>query len=402
MVNSAIFTIVFACIIAIVIVGTNSKKANTELALAEKTEKLQNQEEQSTPKALTEIKAREPNTNNFTYVTSEDGIQVPVPKGYVASSDVEERYVHGVTTDGVREHHGGFVIYERLASDMGKTDEEVKEIIAKDLDVAQRTRNQWVWVPIADVADMYHVTNGNLYGNTYTFSASSYSKSTGNSTEPALTNFDDDRNNLKQYLEGINRNEFLQEMREEFYNMLKSVAMYGGFYIGRYETGNISSKEPVVKKGNSTIGSVPWYRMYKVCKNLRRSNKAVQTGMIWGIQWDETLKWLIDSGEKTYVEVGRDSTSWGNYKATTFTYTNANGATLTKSGTALIPTGAAEHTKANNIYDLAGNGTEFSIETCEYGKYQRGGGSDAYRLCTLRRKAWGTGGGFFTEHLLLQ
>ena len=57
-------------------------------------------------KAIT-ISAGTKNRENYTPVESEDHIEVPVPKGYVASPDVEERYVNGVTTDGVREHHGG-------------------------------------------------------------------------------------------------------------------------------------------------------------------------------------------------------------------------------------------------------------------------------------------------------
>ena len=144
----------------------NSKKANVETATTEKAETMQEQEEQNMPKAITTpIVAGTPNANNVTYVDSEEldenlnPKKVPVPKGYVASPDAEERYVNGVTTDGVREHHGGFVIYERLASDAGKTDKEVQDIIEDDIDEAQRTRNQWVWVPIADITDMYHTNN---------------------------------------------------------------------------------------------------------------------------------------------------------------------------------------------------------------------------------------------------
>ena len=347
--------------------------SNTKIALAEKLETMQKQEEQSTPKALTEIKAREPNTNNCTYVTSEDGIQVPVPKGYVASTDAEERYVNGVTTDGVREHHGGFVIYEK---NVGETDEQAIAEIDEDIDMAQKTRNQWVWVPIADVTDMYHITNGNLYGNTYAFTSTTYSKSTSNSREPALvTSYDNDQDYLKQYLEGISRNNFLQEMREQFQEMLESVATYGGFYIGRYETGNISSKVPVVRKGNNAINNVNWYLMYKRCKNLKEASNSIKTGMIFGIQWDETLKWLIDSGEKTYSEVGNDSTSWGNYSGSAFTYINTSGGTATKNAKSsiIVPTGSTERNKANNIYDLAGNVYDWTMEFTGFTRYCRGG-----------------------------
>ena len=348
MVNRAIFTIVFVCIIATIALVTNRKNSNIEIATTENAETMQKKEEQSNPKALTEIVAREPNTNNLTYITSEDGIQVPVPKGYVASTDAEERYVNGVTTDGVREHHGGFVIYEKNA---GETDEQATEEIVVNLNTAKTSRNQYVWVPIDDVNDMYHVSNRQLYGNTYSFSSTAYNKGTGNNMEPTLLmNYDFDQNYLKIYLEGISGNEFLQEMREEFYKMLESVATYGGFYIGRYEIGNINSKVPVVRKGNNNINNATWYRTYKACKNLKEGRKTVDTGLIWGIQWDETLKWLIESGEKTCAEIV-DSTTWGNYSNNT---ASGHGSHRT--------TGYSENWKANNVYDLAGNMYEWSME----------------------------------------
>ena len=88
--------------------------------------------------------------------------------------------------------------------------------------------------------------------------------------------------------------------------------------------------------------------------------------MIWGIQWSETLKWLIDTGEKTYAEVGKDSTSWGNYKNNSFTYyTNTSKSTATKAlnSSTRIPSGAYEGANANNVYDLAGNVRDWTCES---------------------------------------
>ena len=371
-VNSTISLTILVCVIAIIVVATNRKMSNTEIASAEGAETMQEQEEQSKPKALTEIKAREPNTNNFTYVTSEDEIQVPVPKGYVASPDAEERYVNGITTDGVREHHGGVVIYEKNA---GETDEQAMQEIEDDIDTAQRERNQWVWVPIADVTDMYHISANQIYANTYTYTSNKYSKSTSNTFEPALTNCDYDQQHLKYFMENISRNEFLQEMREEFYEMIESVKTYGGFYIGRYETGNINQNKPVVVKGNSNIGSVKWYKMYLKCRSLKGRN-PVHTGLVWGIQYDETLKWIIDTGEKSLNDVISDSTEWGNYILASFTYTNANGGISTKNlrYSEILPTGSTDRNMANNVYDLAGNVFEWTMESDNsYVRYLRGG-----------------------------
>ena len=102
--------------------------------------------------------------------------------------------------------------------------------------------------------------------------------------------------------------------------------------------------------------------------------------MIWGIQWDETLKWLIDTGEKTYAEIASDSTSWGNYSNNSFTYyTNTSKSTATKSSysSKRIPSGAYEGANANNVFDLAGNVLDWTLESNSRGidiyRYVRGG-----------------------------
>ena len=89
-----------------------------------------------------------------------------------------------------------------------------------------------------------------------------------------------------------------------------------------------------------------------------------------GKQWDRTLMWLMECNAKDETtgkskeEVISDSTSWGNYNNATFTYRNSSGRTLTKNSgiTTGIPTGSTEYTKANNIYDLAGNEREWTME----------------------------------------
>ena len=46
-----------------------------------------------------------------------------------------------------------------------------------------------------------------------------------------------------------------QEMEENFYKMIESIKKYGGFYIGRYETGNLNQEEVVIQKMNEYIAS---------------------------------------------------------------------------------------------------------------------------------------------------
>ena len=316
------------------------------------------------------------------------GEKVPVPNGYVGSS-----------VTGENEIDTGYVIYE---GEEAVTDSNVAD--------AQKNRNQYVWVPVPDISKFYGTdANGKKWGKNYSFSSStssSYDEITGTKPynwsesdgvmtissktsyrEPDIVKSYDYDSTLKtRGLGAKTTHEFLNQLEKEFNNMIVSVEKYGGFYIGRYETGNINQETPVVQKGNTNISSQTWYNMYKRCKNIKGDNTNVETGMIWGNQWDRTLMWLIETGSKTKEQIADDSTSWGNYNNATFEYVNSSGSTVTKnenSGTK-IPTGNTEYTKANNIYDLAGNVYDWTMEANSTvnrvfrgGYYNSGGGSPA-------------------------
>ena len=350
-----VIPIVIAIILGAIIWGIvyNARKDN------EPQETADNQKEQINY-IWGEIKPGKKNDKNYTTVTSSDGVQVPVPTGYTASSASDENSVNG-----------GFVIYEGTEA---VTDSNKWE--------AQCNRNQYVWIPIADVSNMYwrDQTTGKKYGTWYSFdkNAMTYDKGANRSYEPQTTQYDIQSEYLTQYLNGMSKEDFLMEMEIDFDKMLNSVATYGGFYIGRYETGDLSQATPVVKRMNTDLGEQNWWQMWKKARKLSGTSAGVQ--MIWGIQWDETLKWLIDTGVKTYSEVGSDSTNWGDYVNNSFTYyTNTAKSTATKASNSKtrIPSGAYEGANANNVFDLAGNVWEWTLESDGSGtgnsRYIRGG-----------------------------
>ena len=311
------------------------------------------------------------------------GDKVPVPNGYVGSS-----------VAGENEIDTGYVIYE---GEEAVTDSNVAD--------AQKNRNQYVWVPVPDISKFYGTdANGKKWGKIYTFSSSTssgydeitgtqpynWSESNGVMTISSKTNYREPDVVAKYSSTGYDMDsrlktlgigaktthEFLNQLEKEFNNMVASVEKYGGFYIGRYETGNINQDTPVIQKGNTNISSQTWYNMYKRCKNIKGANTNVETGMIWGNQWDRTLMWLIETGSKTKEQIADDSTSWGNYYNATFEYVNSSGSTATKNegSSTRIPTGSAEYTKANNIYDLAGNVRDWTMEASStYYRVSRGG-----------------------------
>ena len=155
---------------------------------------------------------------------------------------------------------------------------------------------------------------------------------------------------------------------ESYQKMLASVEKYGGFYIGRYEASKGEDGLPASKRITESEPGTIWVRFSPqetvgVCDALYADNDTVQGFFPWGINWDTTLQWLVDSGDKQISEINADSTSWGNYSNDSFS-----------DGARGNYTGAWEEAKANNIYDLAGNNWEWTRERCGSNYVMRGGG----------------------------
>ena len=274
-----------------------------------------------------------------------------------------------------------------------------QDSVKHGLVIKDEKNNEWVWVPVdsATLATMYEESSDEktLCGTTGETAVKTklYSKSeiisgktrttpgtTSSYREPELVvkkyDGNDDYDVKTEYYNTILGFESKEKMAEAFvadYNeMIASISKYGGFYIGRYEL-----SEAGVQKDKATLTSTNWYNLYKKCTELKASDK-VKTQMIWGCQWDVTMNWLISSGAKTSNEVNKDSRSWGNYSDSKenakVTVTEEDGTTTNKYGRKQN-TGYSEYWKANNIYDLAGNCSEWTQEASyTSSRANRGGG----------------------------
>ena len=275
---------------------------------------------------------------NAVQSTDTTPIAVPVPKGYTASK------VTGETTV-----EDGFVIYEG--------EEEVNDT---NKDTAQTTRNQFVWVPVANPSEMYgRDENCKKWGKLYDFDEDGITpynwteedgvmsitatSGTGSYREPDVVS-DDSSNSVN-----------LAQLETEFNNMIASVEKYGGFYIGRYETGSLSQVEAAVIKNNSDINDHDWYTNYNKIKGVA-ANSNVTTTMIWGCQWDAVMRWMYNSGDEEKKTYTYDSTGKGNYSRSK------------------KATGSDPEYAVNNIYDMAGNVNDWVIEASNTtDRVQRGG-----------------------------
>ena len=260
--------------------------------------------------------------------------------------------------------------------------------------IKDEQNNEWVWVPVPDVTvmcDTLNTTEYTLCGTTgeTAVTTNKYSKSgiisgktrttPGTTTDPyyrepdlIVGNIGTSYDAKEEYYKTILGFESKEKMAEAFvadYNeMIASIGQYGGFYIGRYE---LSSEG--VQKDKQPLTETNWYNLYKKCTELKASEK-VETRMIWGCQWDVTMNWLISSGAKTSDEVNKDSSSWGNYKDTLVTADDGTTKIKEYGTSAKLNTGVTTFTMANNIYDLAGNVSEWTKEA-SYADYRasRGG-----------------------------
>ena len=129
---------------------------------------------------------------------------------------------------------------------------------------------------------------------------------------------------------------------EDYSAMVNS---YGGFYIGRYEAGieggTLVSKPNIAVYNNISTESA---------KYLADGKYSGMSHLVTASAWDRTLGFLLNTNNKTLSEILGSSSNWGNYADSTIPGTGAIADTASF--------GAS--TRANNIYDLAGNVSEWT------------------------------------------
>ncbi len=262
---------------------------------------------------------------------------------------VDLRYVEGVKIPDDFYYVGGtkqegIVISDNI-EDMGKgTSHEVAKTLKG---------NQFVWVPVENDSDFQRY-EGYMEGK----------------LDAKLSSCEE------PYSNGY-------ENEETEYNQMKqSVLKYNGFYVGRYEAGTSSTSKRtnnsditdsvVVKQGANVYNYIGWSNSNDMTvetggavqksKDFAKENDytSVTSTLIYGVQWDAIMQW-IDSGYKNedgkLTSIVADSDGKGNDTGS------------------LEETGANENYSIKNIYDLAGNAYEWTMEFCK-GAYRVSRGGD--------------------------
>ena len=216
--------------------------------------------------------------------------------------------------------------------------------------------NQFVWIPVSSEADLTR-TNFDTNGQPTTDAPAS-GVSVANCSEP--------------YAKGYSTE------ASEYTTMKAQVLKYGGFYIGRYEAGvnsitlrpDVTTEQTVVcKKGVAPYNYVPWGKAMNdaseisgesgavyLAKNFASQHNytSVTSTLTYGCEWDAMCRYIGDSQRTTPKKSAPELT------------------------------GSVSTDVSKNIYDLAGNCCEWTMEA-DPTNFRVGRGGDysaAYRVST--------------------
>ena len=259
--------------------------------------------------------------------------------------------------------------------------------LAKGLVIQDANQNEYVWVEVPTT--IYDNTTYNNNGANKPSNSEDYTN-----IEACLKVYTADYANSSY--SDTNSNFTVQ-----YQAMLKSVYTNGGFWIGRYEAGlegdtprtsytEISASDRAVVKQNK----IPYnYVKRDEAQELatRMNYNGCTSSLIFGIQWDLVLKYIETKNPAQKSNLLTNSTSIGNYYNSSFELNRGkfaqNGALSnwfdynynsestknlvaesqkkeqsSNSNAILLTTGATEATNLQNIYDIAGNVYEWTLE----------------------------------------
>ena len=238
--------------------------------------------------------------------------------------------------------------------------------------IEDKDGNQFVWVPVATIAD-------------YKRTAYSYNVAT-EETDTAT-------NSIKINYSSSNSNYFTETLPED---EKTSVERYKGFYIGRYEAGDKESTgttKATFRTSSSNTSNSVTIKADQVPYNYVTRTQAIslaegfatkqgykaKTKLVSSYAWDTTIAFI----EKTVNNYG-SSSSQGNYKDKSVTYkdiTDESKPEKTKAENSSLLVATGQTTPVCNIYDMGGNVFEWTTESCSYTDYPyaiRGGYYNLY------------------------
>lgn len=149
--------------------------------------------------------------------------------------------------------------------------------------------------------------------------------------------------------EDFSTRRYSEPFEGELLEQWESIRKYGGFYISRYNISKVPYCGPSSVKGVLPWTCIDFHTAKKVAESFE-TRENLKSHLTYGAEYDAVLQWLIETRKMSLEEVAIRSTDCGN-----FSRTNQGKVTIT---------GSNECWKANNIYDFAGNVSEWTQEKC--------------------------------------
>ncbi len=361
-----LIALVITIIVLLILAGVSIAMLTGENGILTQAQRAKKETEQSKEDELRRLTALEAATNleNTTYIDNSTGEEktIIIPPGFAVSQ-----------VDGENTLKTGLVIIDS-------------------------NENEYVWIEVPRTAEVYPTAGTNIVD----FTNSDYEKIENDlHTYTYLYRNETNYNDVYYSYEttGLSEAEYNSLKK----NMLKSVYLNAGFWISRYEIGalekrtthtNISNLMPLSQKGLYPLTYVYCKEAEEIAKKY--NIKGYSSNIMFGVQWDLVLvyleknaQWNISESDTAQKNLMENSTSWGNYYDSTFTLNNGkyaqintldtwytytdnlnecvqNGTKLSTTNkdnySILCTTGASNQNCKQNIYDLAGNVWEWTLE----------------------------------------
>ena len=281
---------------------------------------------------------------------------------------------------------------------------EFEQVAGTNLDnglVVTDGTNYWTWVEVPITEEIYTTATLNLVPNEegiYTEAECQMIESDLEDYTTTLLSGSDNKTSRMGYKDewfdgcGIASAEEYDLLKRK---MLSSVYTNGGFWIGQYEMGSSTytfiadngARTPICQKGAYVYNYIKAREAQVLATSINSGDRT--SSLLFGIQWDLILKHLQNKGVSESLLIS-NSLTWGNYKNSEFVIDNGkyaykDGNTwvgykdyteivenieyyslldgIKPSGKEiLLTTGASITNSKMNIYDLAGNVGEFTLE----------------------------------------
>lgn len=282
----------------------------------------------------------------------------------------------------------------KIPAECAVLDTNETNTVEKGLVIIDKNGNEWVFIEVPKTQEVYSTSGLKI---------SEFSE------EECEKIYNDLKNYTKDYSDdvysdifyddcGIDSDVKYEDLKNE---ILKSIYINGGFFIGRYETGikdgyrnfgsdnrpqSIDNYKPVIVANVCPYNYVTCQQAQILSESLSIKNR--NCSLMFGIEYDLVLKFLEEKQVVTQEEIKVDSSSFGNFENANFVVSrgkyavrdrntnilgewniinnNYNKEDIGNDSRVLLTTGATKRNCLLNIYDLAGNVWEWTLENSMY------------------------------------